>query len=247
MERQVVLLFLFLLLTPFISAQEIEGWQINQPIPISTSVRFLDGPIDNATCTLTLSYNGTLVVPYRNMTFNNITYVANYTVLGSNTTNIGIYQRDITCCANSLCDTQTTYLEVNPSGNKVDGPGAFFQALFLFIGIGLCITFTILFIKIDGSDSYNDYGGLIAVNWKKYAKYSCLVLAVCTFIWINYTAWLISYYYSPTDAYSKIFYMMWAFPLRYWYIFAGISMMMFVYKIWEDMNNLLDVNRFGEA
>lgn len=248
MERKVILLsfLLIILISINVSAEESYG-KIAQDIELYKSVRFNGAPISNATCSITAFYNETVIIPYMNMSYNSNSETFNYTITNSLTQRSGVYPYDITCCANGLCTTEKNKLILTKTGTESTIQTAFFHFSMLLIAIGLFIFCLWIFFRVDGGDEYNDYDGLVAVNWKKYPKWLMALVGYYTFIWIMYSAYNISYGYLDIDGMSKVFYSLYIYPLGFAPWFFLIFITLSIYSGVRDLYNMKEIQRFGEA
>lgn len=246
MERRIILLFLLIILISFnVSAQSYA--KVGEQINLTKSVRFNGGVINNATCALTLFYKEAVIIPYTNMTYDSTSETFNLTISPSSISNAGTYPYDITCCANGLCTTNSDDLILTKTGTEGTISTALFNTSMLIISLALFVLFVFLFFKIDGGDQYNDYDGLVAINWKKYIKFLMLFLCYYSFIWIMYTSYNISYGYLEFDYMSKVFYTMYIYPLNFSGYFFIIVILLSIYSGVRDLFNMREIQRFGEA
>lgn len=250
MERKVIwlLFFLSIFLISNVNAQEEQSTLMRaQSVDLFKSVRFDGGIIPNATCNITVFYNETVIVPFRMMTYDSNAQTFNFTIAQSLTQREGTYPYDIMCCANNICNTEQDDFKITKTGKASTIQGAFFQFSMLIIAICLFVFCMFVFFKIDGADTYNDYDGLIAVNWKKYPKYLMGFVGYYVFIWIMYSAWNISYFYLDIDSMSKVFFMMYNIPMSLTGIFFIIFILFSIYGAFSDLMKMKEIRRFGEA
>lgn len=247
MGKIIYSLFLLVLLISLASADTNERtFSREQNADIVKSVRFNGGVTSSPQCALTLFYNGSIVIPYQNMTFNSSSQTVNLTVQSSLKTLEGYYPYDITCSANGLNATVSDYFQVTKTGRTITITTAFFQFLMLLVAGLLFATSLVLFFRTDSKDQYDDFGGILIVNWKKYVKYGSLLVAYCTFIWFMWSAYWLSFYYLDVDTMSKVFFMFFALPMRFLPIFIVIFSLFFMYKIIQDTINMKEIERFGQ-
>lgn len=246
MERRIILvLLLFILISSNVYATSYG--KVGDQINLTKSVRFNGGVINNATCALTLFYKEAVIIPYSNMTYDSSSETFNFTITPSLLFNSGQYPYDITCCANGICETNSDDLQITKTGTESTLPNAFFNFIMLLVALSLFILFMFMFFRIDGKDQYNDYDGLVAINWMKHIKYLMLFLCYYSFIWIMYTSYNIAYGYLDFDYMSKVFYTLYIYPLEFSGYFFIFFILLSIYTGFRDLINMKEIQRFGEA
>lgn len=206
MEKQIIFLFLFVLLITNVSA---ETFKQNSPVNIIHSVR-TNGWVSSSLLCNTTVFNpaGSPIVNNKAMTYSSAGGTFNYTLPSTNTSLLGIYNYDITCqdTSQGLNTTQSFDLEVTPTGYEytVQESLTYLALLAILIGIwGLCLwgAFTIPFRNITGQE-----GDIVQVNWRKYSKFGCMMLSYVLFVWIIFLAWNISFGFLHLTAMATAFY-----------------------------------------
>lgn len=221
---------------------------INQDVPVVYSPRLNGAPIiGTPSCNLTVSYNGTLLIPYGVMTYNAVSQTVNYTIPRTNITRTGEYSKVATCCIGTSCGTEQASFTVNKSGLETDSTLPFFYIGLLVISFGLFIFSLWSYKNLQASDSYNEFDELVQINWKKHFKPVLLILTICLFIWSVFNSWVVASNFLDLDGMSRILFYMWTYPIAVAPYLLGLWGLIFMYNVYKDFMKTLEIERFGNA
>lgn len=200
MEKHLILLVLsFIFLTQLASATIFVP--INTQVDIRHSVRVNDAPTTSALCNITVyNPNDFVLVQFKAMSLDNITNTYNYTLPSTNTSITGTYCYDITCLdsvstfnkTQSYCDIQ-----VNNSGKDYTIPQSvtYFFLFVLSMGLfGIALYGSMKFPYRNETMQNEETGEfhIYRINYSKYLKLLCIVLAYMFLLMIVAMAWNIS-------------------------------------------------------
>ena len=138
--KKLYLLILVLLFLPLVSS--LDTYQVSTNISIEHPVRFNGSPAPSAVCNITvLNPTPEIVVDYLQMTSSSSTH--NYTVLDTDTVEVGIYNYYITCVSTQGNATLSDQFEVTYTGKAMAGTGfiVVFSIIFIILSTSLLYFF----------------------------------------------------------------------------------------------------------
>lgn len=194
----VAISFVLVTMTGIVTA--VEYHQRGEALNIVHSVRKDGGITSTAVCNLTMINPGkTILVDFKQMTYNSGTQTHNYSLNGQNFSTVGTYNYDVTCLDSGLNKTQSFELIVNPLGYEYTIEEGITYIFMLIVLIALFLLCAYGTVKFPWKNERNSYDEIIKINWKKYAKIFSFLMAYFMVVWIVYLSWNLSYGFLHND------------------------------------------------
>jgi len=158
----------------------------------------------STSCNLTTRYpNDNIVVQGASMTFN-VNYF-NYTFNNTALNALGEYSNSITCTDGIDFGFSSFTFLITPTGTDPSISQGIIYFAILIVSIVLFVVVLWGSIALPFSNEKDSYGGILAINYKKYTKIILFFVSYLLLLWISWTAWNISQGFFFIDAGTNFF------------------------------------------
>ncbi len=201
MIKKLIPLFAIILLMVLVSA---DTFKQNEPLDLKHPVRLDNFPNTNIACNISVfdPFNIELV-NYQPMT-NDYEY-HNYTLPGSNTSELGTYLYDITCSTGTSNQTSSFNFDITPSGKVSSISNSVVLILILVFSFIIFCLFMWGAIIFPFKNKRNEEGKVISVNDLKFLKVGLMALSYLTLMWIFFMLMETSRNFLTLDTASRVF------------------------------------------
>lgn len=119
---------------------------------------------------------------------------------------LGTYRYDITCKDGADSNFNSFNFDITPNGENLSIASSVIYLFMLILSICIFLGFTFTAIKVDGQNYRDEEGYLVHVNWKKYLKIFCVVMAYVTAIWLTWSSYNIILAYAGIQQVAQFFF-----------------------------------------
>lgn len=181
-------------------------YRATTPIDLRHSVRLGGAPTSLASCNITIyDPNSKVLAYYKPMSFSSISQTYNFTLLGSNTTEVGKYNYDVTCLQGAFNSTTSYDFEVSNNGKDFTVAESITYIFMLLLSIALFCLFFYGAMAINPNNNHDEEGNIIKINYKKHLKLLCWIVCYFLLVWITFVSWNVSLAYIQLVTVANFF------------------------------------------
>lgn len=168
-----------------------ETYKQYDEINIRHSVRLNDAPTSTAQCNITI-YNPDwdVLASYCEMTNDANSNTFNYTL--NDTTELGVYNYDITCTDSDLNITESYNFEITATGKEFTTPQSIMYVLLLLLLVAIFVFSLYFAITIRWQNERNNLNELMQINYRKYLKLFSITICYIMLLWGTFIGWSLS-------------------------------------------------------
>lgn len=118
----------------------------------------------------------------------------------------GTYRYDITCTDSGSSAASSFNFDITPNGENLSTADSIIYIFMLVLSVCIFLGFTYAALMIDSKNYRDEEGYLVKINWKRYMRIFCGMMAYVTAIWLTWTSYNIILAYAGIQQAAQFFY-----------------------------------------